>query len=100
MNPVNLEEPVPPSDEVYLGCTHRACWPNLEIAQEKKDSLGSPITAGIVKHSAGKNLPRTLSLGLHMWKDMQRNVWRDTANWQTRKSINKESPRFVWMISN
>ena len=49
MKQVDLEEPTPLLDQVYLGCTQRECKPNQKIVQENKTLIESLISASTVK---------------------------------------------------
>ena len=49
----------------------------------------------------GRNLTHKQWRGPATWKDMLKNAWNDTANWQTRKWSNFRKYRIrVWMITD
>ena len=53
MKQVQLEQPAPLLDHIYLGCTQRECKLNLKIVRENKDSFESLISPGTIKQLLG-----------------------------------------------
>ena len=50
---VDLEEPTPPLDQVFLACTQRDCKTNKRIVEENRNLFESLISAGTVKPMPG-----------------------------------------------
>ena len=53
MRQVDLEEPTPLLDQVFLGCTQRECKSNRKIVEENKNLLESFISASTIRQSHG-----------------------------------------------
>ena len=77
---VDLGDPTPFLDHVFLGCTQRQCEISKDIVDKYRAMFESRISAG----GTEKNF-HTLRIfvflhGLMIWKVMRRNVWNDIVS--------------------
>ena len=86
MKDVDLGEPKSFLDHVCLGCTERECQTIKDIVDDFRSKFESRISAGgMEKLPRTGILSRTFPHGLITWKVMQRNAWKDIANWLTKQ---------------
>ena len=65
MKDVDVHEPTPFLDLVYLGCTQRDCEPNEDIVEEYKDMFESRISVVATENCPdGRSLTRKQLHGL------------------------------------
>ena len=83
MKDVDLGEPTSFLD--HLGCTQRECTTSTDIVDNYRIMFASRMSPFITK-----NLKQTFPHGPMTWKVMQRNAWKDIANWRTKR-LNKNS---------
>ena len=80
---VHLGEPTSFLDHVFLGCTERQCEISKDIVDNYRTMFESRISAGGVEKLPFLKIFVFLH-GLMTWLVMQRSVWNDIVNWQTR----------------
>ena len=103
MKDVDLGEPATFLDHVYLGCTQRECQTSKDFVDNYRSMFESRIPAGTVenyqKQEPHRNLmPKQYLDGPMTWKVMQRNAWKDIANWRIKQRNNKTKSRHnAWM---
>ena len=95
---VDLEEPTSCLDHVYLGCTQRECQISKDIVDNYQKYVRIKDVCwcyGKITRNANQGtLTPTLSLhGPMPWKVMQRNAWKDIANWRTTQPNNDTQSR-------
>ena len=84
MEDVDLGEPTSFLDHVYLGCTRRECQISKDIVDNYRTMFESRISAGDWKNYHSLKI-FVLLHGLMIWKLVQRNAWKDIANWRTKQ---------------
>ena len=101
--PATCVDPTSFLDHVYLRCTQREFQISKNIVDDYKSMFESRISVGTLenyqKQKPQGNLTPNLSLyGRMTWKVMQRNAWKDCANWRI-KQLNKytKSEHHAWM---
>ena len=101
MKDVDLDEPTSFSDHENLGCAQRECKPNEAIIEETPRCLNHVFLQEQQKIAwVGKTSRKKLH-NLMTWKEMLKNAWKDTVNWQTRKLSNcTKFQVLAWMITN
>ena len=82
---VDLGEPTSKLDHVYLGCTQGE-W---KISKDIVDNSQRSLQELQENYPARWNLMRTYLHGLVTWEVMQRNTWKDIANFRTKPSSNR-----------
>ena len=92
MKDVDLGEPTSFFDHVYLACTHRECQFSMDIADNYICS-NQGFPPGLQKNDQqqkhrGKLMPKRYLHGPMTWKAMQRNAWKDIANWVIKEVRN------------
>ena len=95
MKDVDLGESTSFLDHVYLGCTQRECQTSKDIVDNCRNMFESRISAGTFeKLLSSENLTQTFPHGPMTWQVMQRNAWKDFANWHTKQlnSYTKSQP--------
>ena len=106
MKDVDLGEPTSFLDHFYLGCTQRDCETSKDIVDNCGHMFESRIFVGAMENyqklKVQGNVSQAFSLhGLMIWNVMQRNAWKDIANWRTKQLSNHtKSQRHAWMIIN
>ena len=108
MKDLDLGEPTSFLDHAHLGCTQRECQISKDIEGNYRSMVESRISAGATEKLPETKATRkpdaeTISSWSYdmIWKVMQRNLWKDIANWQRRQLNNcTESQRHAWMIIN
>ena len=91
---VDFGEPTFFLNHVYLVCTQRECptskkkWTITEVCLNPKSLLELQKSYLILR-----NLAQTFPHGPMIWKVMQRNVWKDIANWRTKQLNNYTKSR-------
>ena len=87
MKDVDLGEPTSFLDHVFLGCTQREC--------QNKQRYGGQLITGACSNPESllerqksnltlRNLAQTFPHGPMTWNVMQRNAWKDIANFRTK----------------
>ena len=74
-------------DQVHLGCTQRECNPNKNSRRRVQTKCSN--RESLQEREATwfrEKVVQTLLRGSTIWKDIQRNAWNGTANWQTKAS--------------
>ena len=87
MKDVDLGEPTSFLHHVYLGCTQRECQISQDIADNKRSMVESWISVGAMEKyqkqkPRGNLMPKPYLHGPMTWKVMQRNAWKEIANWR------------------
>ena len=86
MKDVDLGEPTSFLDHVYLGCTQRECQISKDIVDNYRNMFESRISAGVKEtYQFPRNRMRIFTHGPMKWKVMQRNAWKDIADWQSKQ---------------
>ena len=89
MNDVDLGEPTSFLDHAFLGCTQRESKTSKDIVDNFRNMFETRISAGGKTNSLiQRNLKHTFPHGPMIWKVMQRNAWKDIANWRTKRFNN------------
>ena len=89
MKEVHLGEPTSFLDHVYLGCTQRECKMGKDVGDNYRDLFESRISSGgVEKLPYSEKTKQTCHLGPMTWKVMQRNVWKDIANFSIKQLSN------------
>ena len=83
---VDLAESTSFLDHVHLGCTPRECQ-QAKTLQTIPEVCSNPRSVLELQKSyhVKENLTRTFPHGPMTWKVMQRNAWKDIANWRTKQ---------------
>ena len=79
-------EPTSFLDHVYLGCTQRQCEISKDTVDNYRNMFESRISASALeKLPSTRKLDANIPHGPMTWKVMQRNAWKDIANWRTNQ---------------
>ena len=99
MKDVDLGEPTPFLDHVYLGCTERECQISEDIVDNYKNLFESRISAGAMtkyqkRKPQGNLMPKRYLRGPVTWKV----TWKDIANWRIQRLTDyTKSQRHAWI---
>ena len=84
---VDLGVPTSFLDHVYLGCTQRQCQISKDIVDNTEPCSNREFPRGEQRNYHSLKI-FVFHHGLMTWLVMQRNVWNDIVNWQTRRFKN------------
>ena len=93
-------------DHVYSGCTQRECVKLVTILWQTTEICSNPgfllePRKNYLPELQGNLMQKQYLIGPMTWKVMQRNVWTDIANLQTKHLNNcTKSRRHAWMTIN
>ena len=90
---VDLGGPTSFLDHAHLGCTQKECKISRDIVDNYRSMFESRISARATencqKQKPRRNLmPKRYLHGLVTWKVMQRNAWKEIANWRIKQLSN------------
>ena len=85
---VDLGEPTSFLDHEHLACTQRQCEISKNTVENYRTMFESRISAGGVERNYHSLKIFVFLHGLMTWLVMQKHVWNDIVNWQTRRPSN------------
>ena len=80
---LDLGEPTSFLDHVFWGCTQRECQISKDIADNYRSMFGA-LEKYQKQKPRGNPMPKRHLHGPTTWKVMQRNAWKDIANWRIK----------------